>query len=240
MTELENKVTDRTKIVILVSPGNPTGSILSKKSLEQIAAFAKKHELIIVSDEIYERIIYDGRQYNSIASLSGMKERTITLNGFSKTYSMTGWRLGYLAGPKELVEEIAKVHQVVTTCAASFVQEAGIAALKDEKCEVNEMVWEYEMRRDYLVDAINAIPYISCKKPEGTFYLWVNIKELGITDQEFCERLLREAHVAVVPGSVFGSQGKGYIRLSYASSLAQLKEAVNRIKDFIAGRYGKK
>lgn len=240
MTELENKVTDRTKIVILVSPGNPTGSILSKKSLEQIAAFAKKHELIIVSDEIYERIIYDGRQYNSIASLSGMKERTITLNGFSKTYSMTGWRLGYLAGPKELVEEIAKVHQVVTTCAASFVQEAGIAALKDEKCEVNEMVWEYEMRRDYLVDAINAIPYISCKKPEGAFYLWVNIKELGITDQEFCERLLREAHVAVVPGSVFGSQGKGYIRLSYASSLAQLKEAVNRIKDFIAGRYGKK
>lgn len=235
MAELEDKVTDRTKVMILVSPGNPTGSVLNRKSLEKIAAFAKKHDLIVVSDEIYERIIFDDKKYKSIASVPGMKERTITLNGFSKTYSMTGWRLGYLAGPKELVEEIAKVHQVVTTCVASFVQEAGVTALREEKSEVSEMVWDYEMRRDYLVDAVNAIPGISCKKPEGAFYLWVNIRQLGITDEEFSERLLRETHVAVVPGSVFGNQGKGYIRISYASSLAQLKEAVKRINDFITG-----
>lgn len=231
---LAKKVTAKTKAVIIVSPGNPTGSVLSQESLEQLAAFAKEHDLLVVSDEIYERIRYDGKACTSIASLPGMKERTITLNGFSKTYSMTGWRLGYLAGPKALVQQIAKLHQVVTTCAASFVQEAGICALREEHGEVQAMVEEYERRRNYLVQAINEIPGLSCRTPDGAFYLWVNIKELGVSDEKFAGLLLRNAHVAVVPGSVFGEAGKGYIRLSYASSLTELKEAVKQIRNLIA------
>ncbi len=233
-SELAAKITPKTKAIIIVSPGNPTGSVLNQKSLTQLAAFAKENDLIVVSDEIYERIIYDGKKYTSIASLSEMKERTITLNGFSKTYSMTGWRLGYLAGPKSLVKQIAKLHQVVTTCAASFVQEAGVCALRDESGEVQAMVEEYERRRNYLVQEINGIPGLSCRTPDGAFYLWINIKALGITDEKFAELLLHQAHVAVVPGSVFGTKGKGYIRVSYASSLAELKEAVKRLKKLIA------
>lgn len=236
LEEVERKITDRTKIIVINTPHNPTGSVLEYKTLQGLADLAIRHDLIVLSDEVYERIMFDGKKHISIAEFPGMKERTITLNGFSKAYSMTGWRLGYMAAPKEIIQVMNKIHQIVTICAPSFVQEAAVSALKEEKKEVADMVNEYKERRDYMVEAINRIKGMSCLKPQGAFYIFVNIKGLGMNSEEAANFFLEKAQVAMVPGTVFGAKGEGYIRLSYANSLDNLKIAVSRIEKALEER----
>lgn len=230
LEELESKITDRTKMIVIISPNNPTGGVLERDVLEKLADIAIRHDLWVMSDEIYEKLIFDGKKHISIASLPGMKERTITLNGFSKAYSMTGWRLGYMAAPKEIISGAVRLHQHINTCAASFVQDAGVVALEKAEPDVQTMLQEYQKRRDYVVKAINEIDGLSCNVPKGAFYLFVNIKELGRTSMEMAEYFLDEAKVAMVPGTAFGAAGEGYIRLSYASSYENLVEACRRLK----------
>ena len=230
LDQIESLITPKTKMLVINTPGNPTGVVQSYETLEKLAEIAKKHDLIVVSDEIYEKLVYDGAKHVSIAALPGMKERTITLNGFSKCYSMTGWRLGYVAAPVEFIKAMVRVHAYINTCAPSFVQEAGITALEKAEPDVQEMVKEYQRRRDYTVSAINAIDGLSCKTPGGAFYIFVNIKELGKTSAEMADYLLDTAKIAAVPGSAFGPQGEGYIRLSYACSYERIVEAMDRLK----------
>lgn len=225
--QIESVITDRTKAIVLVSPHNPTGSMPDKKVVEDIAAVAKKHDLIVISDEIYERLTYGDKEHVSIASFPDMENRTFTLNGFSKAYSMTGWRIGYVAAPPEWIRTLNLIHQVNTTSAASFVQTAAISALRDEGDEVEKMRGEYLKRRDFAVSRINGIKGLSCRTPEGAFYIFVNISGLGIDCVEFADRLLEEFGVATVPGTVFGNNGNGYIRLSFASSMEELQRGLD-------------
>lgn len=233
MEEIKRLITDKTKMIVIITPNNPTGGVLNHDTLTELSKVVIEHDLTVVSDEIYEKLIYDDEKHISIASLPGMKERTITLNGFSKAYSMTGWRLGYMAAPKEIIQSTVRIHQYINTCASSFVQEAGITALLKAQPDVNKMVIEYQRRRDYVVDAINKIKGLSCRKPKGAFYIFVNIKELGKTSMEVAEYLLDNAGVAVVPGSAFGASGEGYVRLSYANSYENLVEACDKMKEAV-------
>lgn len=228
--EIKAKISDRTKAIVLITPNNPTGSIISKDTLEAIADIAVRKNLLVLSDEIYERLLYDNEQHISIAALPGMKERTITLNGFSKAYSMTGWRIGYVAAPEELILQLNKIHQHNTTCAPSFVQRAAIMALRDEKNEVSDMVKEYKNRRDYAVSAINSIEGISCKNPKGAFYIFINVKALGKSSAQLADYLLEHEKIALVPGDVFGENGEGYLRMSFANSYENIVEGCRRLK----------
>nr|MCR4804810.1 pyridoxal phosphate-dependent aminotransferase [Clostridia bacterium] len=202
--EIRGKVTDRTRAIVIVTPNNPTGGVLSRGVLQELAALAIEKDLLVISDEVYERLIYDGEKHVSIASLPGMKERTFTMNGLSKTYSMTGWRLGYVAAPEEYIAVLNKFHQHNATCAVSFGQTAAIAALNDEGSEVADMVKEYQRRRDYAVEAINRIEGLSCLSPKGAFYIFINCKALGMPSARLAAHLLDEARIALVPGDVFG------------------------------------
>lgn len=231
--ELESKITDKTKMIVIVDPSNPTGGVFSRETLEKLADIAIRNDLLVLSDEIYEQLVYDGEKHVSIASLPGMKERTIKLSGMSKAYSMTGWRLGYMCAPKEIISACVRVHQYTITCASSFVQEASVTALKDCDDDVEAMRKEYERRKNYVVKALNAIDGISCNDPKGAFYIFVNIKSLGMTSMEVAEYLLENAKVALVPGSAFGSEGEGYLRISYACSYEELVEACGRIKEAV-------
>ena len=206
---LERHITPKTKLILINSPQNPTGTVYPRETLQGIADLAIRHDLIVVSDEINEKIIFDGEEHISIASLPGMRERTVVLNGFSKAYSMTGWRLGYMAAPKDIISASVRLHQHINTCASSFVQEAGITALKQAGPDVQKMLAEYQRRRDYVVEAINQIDGLSCNKPKGAFYLFINIKELGKSAMEMAEYFLEEAKVAMVPGTAFGAAGEG-------------------------------
>jgi aminotransferase len=232
--EIESKITDRTRMMVINSPGNPTGAVQTRETLEKLAAIAEKHDLIVISDEIYEKLVYGDTKHVSFASLPGMKERTITLNGFSKCYSMTGWRLGYAAAPESMIQGMVRVHQYVNTCASSFVQEAGITALREAEPDVQIMVKEYERRRNYAVRELNSMDGISCRMPGGAFYIFVNIKSLGKTSAEVADYLLDHAHVATVPGTAFGEGGEGYIRLSYATAYDQIAEAMARMRKAFA------
>lgn len=238
LNEIEGLITPKTKMLVINTPGNPTGVVQSRETLEKLADIAKRHDLIVVSDEIYEKLVYGEAKHISIASLPGMKERTITLNGFSKCYSMTGWRLGYAAAPVEFIKAMVRVHAYINTCAPSFVQEAGITALEKAEPDVQEMVKEYQRRRDYIVSAINSIDGLSCRTPGGAFYIFVNIKALGKTSAEMADYLLDHAKIAAVPGSAFGPQGEGYIRLSYACSYERIVEAMERLKKAVADLRG--
>lgn len=238
LDEIEGLITPKTKMLVINTPGNPTGVVQSRETLEKLADIAKRHDLIVVSDEIYEKLVYGEAKHISIASLPGMKERTITLNGFSKCYSMTGWRLGYAAAPVEFIKAMVRVHAYINTCAPSFVQEAGITALEKAEPDVQEMVKEYQRRRDYIVSAINSIDGLSCRTPGGAFYIFVNIKALGKTSAEMADYLLDHAKIAAVPGSAFGPQGEGYIRLSYACSYERIVEAMERLKKAVADLRG--
>ena len=231
--ELESKITERTKMIVIVDPSNPTGGVFSEETLKKLADIAIKNDLLVISDEIYEQLTYDGTKHICIASLPGMKERTIKLGGFSKAYSMTGWRLGYMCAPEEVIKACVRVHQYTITCASSFVQEAAITALNDCDDDVEAMRKEYQRRKDYVVKALNEIDGISCNNPQGAFYIFMNIKERGKSSRERAEYLLETAKVAMVPGSAFGSEGEGYIRLSYACSYDELVEACARIKDAV-------
>ena len=233
MEELESKITDKTKMIVIVNPSNPTGGVLSRETLEKLSQLAIKNDLLVVADEIYSQLVYDDTKHVSIASLPGMKERTITLGGFSKAYSMTGWRLGYMCAPRGIVAACVRVHQYTITCASSFVQEAAVTALRDCADDVEAMRQEYQRRKDYAVKALNEINGISCNDPQGAFYIFVNDKSLGMSSMEVAEYFLEEAKVAMVPGSAFGSEGEGYLRLSYACSYEDLQEAIRRIKDAV-------
>lgn len=233
LQEIKEKITPKTKAIVLVTPNNPTGGVLEKDVLQDVAAIAQKNNLLVISDEIYERLIYDKAVHISIASLPGMKERTFTLNGMSKAYSMTGWRIGYVAAPEAYIQAINKFHQHNTTCAPSFVQDAAVAALRDEQDEVQRMVAEYERRRNYAVQAINAIPGLHCTCPKGAFYIFINCKALGKSSEELASYLLDTAHIALVPGNVFGTGGEGYLRMSFANSYEHIVEGCSRLADAV-------
>ena len=233
LDEVRSKITPRTKAVVIVTPNNPTGGVLSERVLKELAEIAVANDLMVLSDEVYERLIYDGEKHVSIASLPGMKERTFTLKGMSKAYAMDCWRLGYVAAPEEYILAMNKFHQYNTTCAPNFVQLASAAALNEEGDEVNAMVREYKRRRDHAVKAINEIPGLSCQCPKGAFYIFINIKELGMKSAEAADYLLEEAKIALVPGDVFGPGGEGYLRMSFANSYENVVEGCERLAEAV-------
>ena len=230
LEELKNYITPKTKAILLNSPSNPTGATFDKDELLAITQLAQEKDIFVISDELYEDIVYDGREHISIASLPGMKERTISIFGFSKSYAMTGWRLAYLAVEANLVKEIAKLLQNTAVCANSVAQRAGLSAIQGSQDCVKEMFTAYNERRNILAKGLNEIQGLSCYAPEGTFYAFVNIKETGMTSEELSMYLLEECKVVTVPGTAFGRQGEGYIRLSFATSLDMVKEGIVRIK----------
>jgi aspartate/methionine/tyrosine aminotransferase len=230
LEELKSCITPKTRAILLNSPSNPTGAAFNENELSAIAQLAQEKNLIVISDELYEDIVYDGREHFSIASLPGMKERTISIFGFSKSYAMTGWRLAYLAAPANLIKEITKLLQNTSVCANSVAQRAGLAAIRGSQDCVNEMFVAYNERRNVLTKGLNEIKSLSCYAPEGTFYAFVNIKGTGMTSEELSMYLLEECKVVTVPGTAFGTQGEGYIRLSFATSLEDIKEGIERIK----------
>lgn len=217
-------------MMVVLDPSNPTGGVQRKETLEKVAEFAIKHNLIVVSDEIYEKLIYDGNEHYSIAAVPGMRERTIVLNGFAKSYAMTGWRLGYVAAPIELIPPMAKLHAYIVSNATSMVQYGGVAALRGTQEPMKEMVAEFNRRRDFMVKEINSIKGLSCPNPGGAFYLFVDVKETGMNGEEFTNYLLHEAGVAVVPGTAFGVRATHEVRISYATSIENLQKAVNNIR----------
>lgn len=228
--EIAEKITPRTRMIILASPSNPTGGVIGQDILEQIAAIVNKHNLIVISDEIYEKIIYPPAHHICAAALTGMFERTVVLNGFSKFYSMTGWRLGYAVGPKELIDPILRYHQYMITSTNTFAQWGAVAALRGDQGPSLAMRDEFQKRRDFLFDAMNRTPGFSCTKPEGAFYLFPSIKGSGRTGIQLSRLLLEEAGVAAVAGEYFGRSGAGHLRFSYANSMDNLKKAVEKIK----------
>ncbi len=230
--EVAEKITDKTKVIILSYPNNPTGAALSKKDLEEIADVATEHDLIVISDEIYDKLTYEG-EHTCFSSLNGMEERTILLNGFSKAYAMTGWRIGYAAGNKAIIEAMMKIHQYIMLCAPITAQMAAIEALRCDD-ETDRMVNEYNRRRRLMVAGLRELG-LSCFEPKGAFYTFPSIEDTGLTSEEFAERLLMEEKVVVIPGSVFGDCGEGYIRCSYAVSQYELKEALERMGRFLKG-----
>lgn len=229
--EVEEKITPRTKLLVLSYPNNPTGAIMTQEDLEKIAEVVKKHNIMVLSDEIYAELTYSGK-HCSIASLPGMKERCIVVNGFSKAYAMTGWRLGYLLADEVLVKAMTKVHQYAIMSAPTTSQYAAIEALKNGEKSIRAMVDEYDGRRKLIVDAFNRLG-LHCFEPEGAFYIFPCIKSTGLTSTDFCEKLLYDQKVAVVPGTAFGECGEGFIRVSYAYSIKQINTAVERIEHFL-------
>lgn len=229
--QLANAITDKTKILILPYPNNPTGAIMEYEDLKAIVDIIIENDLFVISDEIYSELTY-GRRHVSIASLTGMKERTIVINGFSKSYAMTGWRLGYAAGPANIIEQMIKIHQFAIMCAPTTSQYAGIEALKNGDPDLEMMCDAYDMRRKFLVHALRNMG-LECFEPYGAFYVFPSIKSLGMTSDEFATKLLMEEKVAVVPGTAFGNCGEGYLRISYAYSIDNLKVALERIQRFV-------
>lgn len=229
--EVEEKITPKTKLLVLSYPNNPTGAVMKKEDLEKIAEVVKKHNIMVLSDEIYAELTYGGRHY-SIASLPGMKERCIVVNGFSKAFAMTGWRLGYILADKTLIKAMTKVHQYAIMSAPTTSQHAAIEALRNGEKSIKTMVDEYDGRRKLIVDAFNRLG-LHCFEPEGAFYIFPCIKSTGLSSADFCEKLLYDQKVAVVPGTAFGDCGEGFIRVSYAYSIKQINIAVERIEHFL-------
>lgn len=228
---LKAKITDKTKLLILPFPNNPTGAIMTREELEGIAEVLRGTDIMVLSDEIYSELTYSGRHV-SITEIDGMKERTLLVNGFSKAFAMTGWRLGYLAGPAPVVKQMLKIHQYAIMCSPTISQYAAIEAMENCDDDVKKMVNEYNIRRRFLVSAFNEIG-LECFEPQGAFYVFPSIKSTGMASQEFCENLLYKHKVAVVPGDAFGECGEGHIRVSYAYSLKHLRDAVACIKEFV-------
>lgn len=233
LAELRSLITDRTKMIILNSPQNPTGSFLSREEIEAIAKELLEREIWVLADEIYEKILYEGEMF-SIASVPGMKDKTILLNGFSKSYAMTGWRLGYGIMNRELAEKVTRLVINSTSCVPGFIQMAGIAALEGPQTENEKMVSEFKRRRDVMVNGLNSIHGITCLTPPGAFYVFPNVKAYGQPSGQLAEYLLTKAGVATLGGQAFGAYGEGYLRLSYANSLENIKLALKRIEDALA------
>ena len=230
--KLLNAITDKTKILVLPFPNNPTGSIMTEKDLEPIAKICVEKDIYVISDEIYTELTYTGDKPASIIQFPGMKERTVLINGFSKAYAMTGWRLGYACGPGNIIKQMIKIHQFAIMCAPTTSQYAAVVALRDGDDAVATMRESYNQRRRYVLSRLSEMG-IDCFEPEGAFYVFPSIKKFGMTSEEFCTKLLESQKVAVVPGDAFGDSGKGFIRISYAYSLKQLKEALERIEKFV-------
>ncbi len=229
--ELREVITDKTKVLILPFPNNPTGGIMNREELEEIAKVIIEKDIFVISDEIYSELTYQGKHV-SIASIPGMAERTIVINGFSKAFAMTGWRLGYAAGPEEIIKQMIKIHQFAIMCAPTNSQFAAVEALKNCDEEVEKMVEAYNQRRRYLLHAFKEIG-LDCFEPFGAFYVFPSIKKFGMTSEEFATRLLNEEKVAVVPGTAFGDCGEGFLRISYAYSIDNLKTAIMRLGNFV-------
>ncbi len=232
---LRRYITPQTRVLIFNSPNNPTGRVARPEELRAVADVAREYDLIVISDEIYEKLLYDGRTHTSIATLPGMQERTIIVNGFSKPYAMTGWRLGYVAAPAALVKQIATIHSHTATCATSFAQVGGVAAYNGPQEAIVMMNAAYDRRRRFVSEGLNAIPGISCPLPEGAFYAFADMRGTGLSATDFARRLLETQYVAVTPGGAFGPAGEGYVRLSVANSDEMLAKAVERIGTFVRG-----
>jgi aminotransferase len=229
--DIEERITDRTRAILIGYPSNPTGAVMSRKKLADIANLAQKYNLTVISDEIYSKLIY-GAEFTCFASLPEMKEHTVFLGGFSKAFAMTGWRVGYAAAPKEIIAAMTKIHQYTMMCVSTMSQVAAIEALKGEQESVSEMVEDYNRRRLVIVKGLRDIG-LDCYEPRGAFYAFPSIKCTGMTSEEFAEKLLSEEKVAVVPGSAFGKCGEGYVRCCYATSLADIEEALKRMGHFV-------
>jgi len=229
--QLEKVITDRTKAIILCSPNNPTGTMLSGSELEAIAQIAEKYDLLVLSDEIYAELAYDG-EYTSFAAISGMKKRTILISGFSKGFAMTGWRLGFVCAPEAISQAMLKIHQYAMMCAPTMAQFAALEALKTGRSDVEDMKKSYKRRRNYFVQSLNELG-LTCHVPGGAFYAFPSIESTGLSSEEFAEKLLLEEKVAVVPGNIFGESGEGHVRCSYATSMELLQEAIKRIGHFL-------
>jgi aminotransferase len=229
--DIEKRVTPRTKVILLGYPNNPTGAVMERDELAEVAEVARRNDLIVVSDEIYDRLVY-GVKHTCFASLPGMKERTILLGGFSKAYAMTGWRVGYAAASAEIIEAMTKVHQYTMLCAPIVAQMAATEALRAGDAVVNEMVADYDRRRRVMLKGFNDIG-LACFEPRGAFYCFPSVKVVGLSSNEFAEQLLVEEKVAVVPGSAFGESGEGYVRCCYATALSDIEEALRRMGRFV-------
>ena len=230
LNEFRSRMTPKTRMIVINTPNNPTGAVFDQKVLEALAQLAREKNLFVLSDEIYEKMVYEGNRHFSIGSLPGMKERTVTINGFSKIYAMTGWRLGYTAAHKELTSALIRVHQYTTVCATTFSQWGAVEALNGPQVEAEEMVQGFDRRRGLVYEALKEMPGIKVVKPKGAFYIFPNVKALGKTPDELTDYLLEKARIAVVPGTTLGEYGKDYIRISYANSYENLKTAMERMK----------
>ncbi len=230
--ELEAAITPKTKILVMPFPNNPTGAIMEREDLEKLVPIIQKHDLFVVSDEIYAELTYGGKQHVSIASLPGMQERTILINGFSKAYAMTGWRLGYACGPQEVIRQMVKIHQYCIMCAPTTSQYAAVEALRNGDEDVRRMRESYDERRRFVLHTLREMG-LPCFEPEGAFYVFPCIKEFGMTSDEFATNLLKEEKVAIVPGTAFGTCGEGYLRISYAYSIESLKKALKRLENYV-------
>jgi aminotransferase len=229
--DIERRVTGRTKAVMLGYPSNPTGAVMDRDSLERIADVAQRHDLLVISDEVYERLVY-GVEHTCFASLPGMKRRTIHLGGFSKAYAMTGWRIGYAAARADIIEAMMKIHQYTMMCAPTMSQMAALEALREGETRVEEMVAEYDQRRRVMLEGLNDIG-LDCFEPRGAFYCFPSIRVTGMTSERFAEELLLEEHVAVVPGDAFGKSGEGHVRCCYATSMEEIEQALERMGRFV-------
>ena len=230
--ELLQKITPRTKMLILPYPCNPTGAIMEKEDLDRIAKVLKNTDILVLSDEIYSELTFGGKKHISIASIDGMRERTVVVNGFSKSFSMTGWRLGFASGPEPIIKQITKIHQYAIMCAPTTSQFAAIEALKNCDDAVNAMLEEYDSRRRIIVKGFNDLG-LTCREPKGAFYAFPSIISTGMSSEEFCEKLLLSKRVAIVPGTAFGQGGEGFVRASYCYSVAHISEALKRIGEFL-------
>ena len=236
---LEKLVTPRTKANLLNSPSNPCGSVLDGASLRVVADIAERHNLLVISDEVYADMVYGGKQFLSAASLPEMKKRLIVLHGFSKYFAMTGWRLGYMLCDRSLLDPMMRLNFYNVSCPGTFIQHAGLAALAEDDAPSRDMVREYERRRDYMVEAINGLPGCSCLRPDGAFYIFVNIAETGMDSDAFCRAMIDEAGVSMTPGHVFGTRGGGFVRVSYANSMDNLERAIGLMREVLERRVGK-
>lgn len=232
--DIASRITKNTKMLVLCSPHNPTGAVLDENTLQELADLCIENDLLVVSDEIYEKMVYDGTKHISIGSLPGMEERTITINGFSKAYAMDGWRLGYAAGTKPLIQAILKVHQYNTTCATTFTQYGAVEAYRGSQDAVEQMVAEFDRRRTFLVEQLNDIPGVTCVVPRGSFYTFPAFHGYGMNSQEMATYLLREAHIACVPGHAFGGVGEGHIRMAYSTDFESIQLGVERMREALS------
>ena len=230
--DVEKVITPKTRMIIINSPSNPTGAMMTRDEIKRIYEIAEKHDVYLLSDEIYARMVYDDAytKFSSPSVFDCCKERTIIVNGFSKSYAMTGWRLGVATGPASLIEKMGLLLETTSSCVSPFIQRAGIEALAGSQKKINDMVLEYRKRRDLMVKGLNELPGISCVKPDGAFYVFPNIKKIGMTSNGFTDFILKEAGVAVTPGNVFGENGEGYVRLCYVNSMSNIKKALEKIR----------